>query len=169
MAVVLKGSRPLFREALRLSRQAGLVYSVLWEAAWHDERRGKYGRLECGGTTGLSHAAIAELCWLGKTKVIEAIDQLMDDGLITCLWLEPTGTGSWKRRYRVLHSDHVEAQREAIKWLPVKPSVRARLIRERKESPLPEEALQHEPEPLEDIEEQGWEDGMYEKAAGGLQ
>lgn len=168
MAVVLKGSRPLFREALRLSRQAGLVYSVLWEAAWHDDRRDRYGRRQCGGTTALSHAAIAELCWLGKTKVIEAIDQLMDDGLIECMWLEATGSGRWKRRYRVVHSDHVGAVRAAITYLPVKPSVRARQIRERKEAPLPGETLQHEPEAAVGYEEQGWEDAMYEKAAGGL-
>lgn len=144
MAVVLKESQPLFREALRLSRQAGLVYALLWEAAWHDDRRGKWGQRECGGTTALSHESIAKLCHLSKTTVIQAANDLMDDGLISCMWLEPRGEGPgrWKRRYRVLHSSQVEAQRHAISVMPVKPSERAAAIRDRKEQPAYGETIQ---------------------------
>lgn len=108
LAVLLVGSCPAMREALALGGACGQVYGVMWEAAWHDQRG------ECGGTTELSHKAIADLCRLGKTTVLKAIDALLDDGLIQCLHLVPTGRGSWKRRYRVIHPDQLEAQRGAI-------------------------------------------------------
>lgn len=144
MAVVLRGGKPLFREALRLSRQAGLVYALLWEAAWHDDRRGNWGQKECGGTTTMSHESIAKLCHLSKTSVIQATNELMDDGLVACMWLEPSEecTGRWKRRYRVIHSSQVEAQRYAISQVSVKPSERARAIREMKEQPGYGETIQ---------------------------
>jgi len=143
VSVVLKGDTPMFQEALRLSRQAGLVYGLLWEAAWHDDRRGKYGQRECGGTTSISHQSIAKLCHLSKTSVVQATNELMDDGLISCMWLEPSedGIGRWKRRYRVTHSSQVEARRHVISAMPGKPSEQAKAIREKKEQPEWEEVL----------------------------
>lgn len=143
MSVVLKGDIPMFQEALRLSRQAGLVYGLLWEEAWHDDRRGKHGQRECGGTTAISHQAIAKLCHLSKTSVVQATNELMDDGLISCMWLEPSedGIGRWKRRYRVTHSSQVESRRQVISILGKKPSEQARAIREKKEHPEWEEVL----------------------------
>lgn len=115
------------REAFALGRECGAVYGVLWEAAWHD-RRG-----ECGGTTRMSHKALAGLCHMSNTTVLKALDLLLDDGLISCLGLmgAEDGKGSKKRIYRVIHPDHVEAQRAAIavmgeEWLP---SVRAKALR----------------------------------------
>lgn len=99
------------RQAFALGRECGAVYAVLWEAAWYD-RRG-----ECGGTTTLSHKALADLCHMSNTTVIRAIDMLLDDGLIQFLHMVPTPRGHWKRRYRVTHPDHLEAQREALKVL----------------------------------------------------
>lgn len=126
MAVRLDGSCPLMREAFALGRECGAVYGVMWEAAWHDQRG------ECGGTTELSHKAMADLCRMSRTTVLKAIDALLDDGLISCLGL----TGSWeggtrKRLYRVLHPSQVEAQRVAIDVMGegLKPSVRAKLLR----------------------------------------
>ena len=125
MAVVLTGACPAMREALALGRECGLVYGVMWEAAWHDQR----GR--CGGTTVLSHTALADLCHLGKSTVCRAVDLLLDDGLIQYLHLVPTRQGSWKRRYRVTHPSELAAQREAIEvmgeWLL--PSERAKRAR----------------------------------------
>lgn len=160
----------MFRQAVRLSRQAGLVWSLLHEAAWHDDRRGKHGQRECGGTTCLSHEGIADQCWIGKAQVIKAIDQLLDDGLIACMWLEPKeeGRGRWKRRYRVFHSDLVEAQRHAISVMGTLPSERAKRIRERKEAPRPEEVIADVFDDCGRGDEQGWEDEMFEKAHGVL-
>jgi hypothetical protein len=108
------------REALALGRECGLVYGVMWEAAWHD-RRG-----DCGGTTELSHKALADLCHMSNTTVLRAVDLLLDDGLIQFLHMVPTQRGSWKRRYRVTHPDHVEAQRAAIEVYGMAPSERAK-------------------------------------------
>lgn len=126
MAVRLDGSCPLMREAFALGRECGAVYGVMWEAAWHDQRG------ECGGTTELSHKALADLCRMSRTTVLKAIDALLDDGLISCLGL----TGSWeggtrKRLYRVLHPSQVEAQRAAIDVMgeALRPSERAKLLR----------------------------------------
>lgn len=126
MAVRLDGSCPLMREAFALGRECGAVYAVMWEAAWHDQRG------ECGGTTELSHKALADLCRMSRTTVLKAIDALLDDGLISCLGL----TGSWeggtrKRLYRVLHPSQVEAQRAAIEVMgeALRPSERAKLLR----------------------------------------
>ena len=122
MAVLLVGACPLMREALALGRECGLVYGVMWEAAWHDQRG------DCGGTTVLSHKAIADLCHLGKTTVLKAIDLLLDDGLIQVLHLVPTEKGSWKRRYRVTHPDDLEAQRAALEVIGEPPSERAKRL-----------------------------------------
>lgn len=119
MAVKLVGACPLIREAMALSQAAGAVYAVLWEAAWHDQRG------ECGGTTTLSHKALADLCRMSNATVIRAIDQLLDDGLIQFLHLVPTRQGTRKRRYRVTHPEHVEAQRSAIEVMG-SPSARAK-------------------------------------------
>jgi hypothetical protein len=124
LAVLLAGSCPLMREALALGGACGQVYGVMWEAAWHDQRG------DCGGTTELSHKAIAELCRVSKTTVLKAVDALLDDGLIQCLHLVPSGKGSWKRRYRVTHPEHVEAQRLAIEVMgdELLPSERAKRL-----------------------------------------
>jgi transcription initiation factor IIE alpha subunit len=108
MAVRLDDACPLMREACRLGKEAGVVYAVLWEAAWHDQR----GR--CGGTTELSHKAMADLCHMSKTTVLKSIDLLLDDGLIAFLYMVPSRQGSWKRKYRVMHPDHVETQRAIL-------------------------------------------------------
>lgn len=120
MGVLLAGSCPMMREALRLGKECGAVYGVMWEAAYHDERG------SCGGTTSLSHKALADLCHMSRTTVIKAVDRLLDDGLIQFLHLVPTPQGTWKRRYRVTHPDHLEGQRKALEVLGVPPSERAR-------------------------------------------
>lgn len=126
MAVLLTGACPMTREALALGRECGLVYGVLWEAAWHDQRG------DCGGTTEMSHKALADLCRMSQKTVRSSVDRLLDDGLISCLGL----TNSWhggsrKRIYRVIHPDHVEAQRAAIAVMgeALRPSVRAKMLR----------------------------------------
>ncbi|MFZ9569081.1 MAG: hypothetical protein ACO28M_04475, partial [Vulcanococcus sp.] len=122
----LDGACPMTREALALGRECGLVYGVLWEAAWHDQRG------DCGGTTEMSHKALAEICRRGNTTVVKALDRLLDDGLISCLGL----TNSWhggtrKRIYRVIHPSQVEAQRAAIAVMgeALRQSVRAKMLR----------------------------------------
>lgn len=124
LPVQLTEACPLMREALALGRECGLVYGVMWEAAWHDRRS------EWGGTTSLSHKAMADLCHMSKTTVIRAVDLLLDNGLIQFLHMVPCqGGGSSKRRYRVTHPMHVDAQREALCVIGVPASVRAKQAR----------------------------------------
>lgn len=123
------------REALALGRECGLVYGVMWEAAYHD-RRGR-----CGGTTELSHKGIADLCHLGNASVLKAVDLLLDDGLIQFLHLVPTGKGSWKRRYRVTHPDQLKAQRAAVDLIEVPASERAKRISEAGRQGIPLDCL----------------------------
>lgn len=122
MAVLLTDACPLVREALSLGKEAGVVYAVMWEAAWHDQRG------NCGGTTQLSHKAIADLCHMSKTTVVKTIDRLLDDGLIQFLHMVPTPKGSWKRRYRVTHPQHLQAQRDILDLHELPASERARRI-----------------------------------------
>lgn len=122
MAVLLTDACLLMREACRLSKEAGVVYGVMWEAAWHDQRG------DCGGTTQLSHKALADLCHTSKTTVIRAVDLLLDDGLIQFLHMVPTKQGSWKRRYRVTHPEHLEAQRAALDVIGEPASDRAKRL-----------------------------------------
>mgnify|MGYP003347085770 CR=1 FL=1 len=122
MPVQLVGSCPLMREALALGQECGVVYGVLWEAAWHDQRG------SCGGTTELSHKALAGLCRMSKGTVLRAVDRLLDDGLIQFLHMVPTKQGSWKRRYRVTHPEQVEAQRAVIELFEVPASERAKRV-----------------------------------------
>lgn len=112
----------MMREALALGRECGLVYGVMWEAAYYDQRG------DCGGTTELSHKALADLCHMSKTSVLKAIDRLLDDGLIQFLHVVPTSKGSCKRRYRVTHPDQVEWQRQVVDLYEVPASERAKRI-----------------------------------------
>ena len=112
MAVKLAGSCPRMQEAFQLGRECGAVYAVMWEAAWHDDR-GQFG-----GTTQISHKALADICGMSSKTVIKAVDLLMDDGLISCEGMTHSwGGGSQKRIYRVTHPDQLEARRAAIETM----------------------------------------------------
>jgi DNA-binding transcriptional MocR family regulator len=126
MAVKLAGSCPRMQEAFQLGRECGAVYAVMWEAAWHDDR-GQFG-----GTTQISHKALADICGMSSKTVIKAVDLLMDDGLISCEGMTHSwGGGSQKRIYRVTHPDQLEARRAAIETMgdALLPSDRARAKR----------------------------------------
>jgi len=107
MSVILKGSCPPIQEVLKLGRECGLVYGLLWEAAFADVRG------DCGGTTTWSVKGIADCCGIGKTTAIRALKKLLDAGFIQYAgWA--WGSGFKKRRWRVTHPDMLEAQRYAI-------------------------------------------------------
>ena len=124
MTVVLQEACPPMREVVQLGKAAAAVYGVLWEAAWHD-KEWQDGSL-FGGTTELSHKALADICHLGKATVVQATDDLLDAGFISVIGLKPTPKGSCKRVYRVIHPDQLEAQRWAISFFDEPPSQRAK-------------------------------------------
>lgn len=107
MSVKLRGECPPMREVLKLGRAAGLVYGVMWESAFRDERG------ECGGTTDWSVKGLARECRLGKGSVIDALKGLMDEGYIQVLGVMNTRDGK-KRWWRVTHPRMLEAVRYGI-------------------------------------------------------
>ena len=127
MGVKLAGSCPAMQQAFRLGRECGAVYAVMWEAAYRDDRG------EFGGTTRMSHKALADICGMSNRTVIKAVDLLMDDGMISCEGLTASWNGgSQKRVYRVTHPETLEAKRHAIEVMgaELRPSVRAKRLRE---------------------------------------
>ena len=107
MSVILKGSCPPMQEVLRLGRECGLIYGLLWEAAFRDVRG------DCGGITTWSVKGIAGECGMGKATVVQGLKKLLDAGFIQYAG-KAWGSGSWKRRWRVTHPDQLEAVRHAI-------------------------------------------------------
>lgn len=105
---------------MKLGRQCGLVYGLLWESAYRDvrldERHPYNKRLACGGCTTWSVKGIAGECHLGKSSVIEALKALLDEGFIQYAGVCDTGSGP-RRRWRVTHPDELEAARYAISVL----------------------------------------------------
>ena len=117
MAVLLEGACPPYREVLKLGRQSGLVYGLLWESAFKDVRldeRHPYNRkLACGGCTTWSVKGMARECHLGQSSVVEALKALLDAGFIQYAGIAEEGNGP-RRRWRVTHPDELEAVRYAI-------------------------------------------------------
>ena len=88
MTVTLKDVAPPIIDVAKLGYAAVAVYSLLYQSAYQDQRfdSRKYlksqDRRDCGGTTNWSHKAIAETLGMGKAKVINSIDLLLDNGFI---------------------------------------------------------------------------------------
>ena len=108
MVVKLRGECPPMREVLELGRAAGLVYALMWESAFRDERG------ECGGTTEWSVKGLAGACRLGKASVIDALKGLMDEGFIQVVGVLNTSKGK-KRWWRVTHPSLLDGVRYGIK------------------------------------------------------
>jgi len=117
MAVILEGSCPPMKEVLGLGRECGLIYGLLWESAFKDvhlDRKHPYNRaLMTGGCTHISVKGIASACQIGKTTTIQGLKKLLDAGFIQYAG-HAWGEGGRRRRFRVTHPDHLEAQRHAI-------------------------------------------------------
>ena len=87
MTVILKDTVPPIIEVAEFGYAAVAVYSLLYQSAYQDQRYDKshcIKRRDCGGTTNWSHKGIANKLHMGKHKVIECIDLLLDNGFI--LW-----------------------------------------------------------------------------------
>ena len=65
---------------------------------------------------------------MGKAKVIQATDALLDAGFIQVIARECSAKGSKHRVYRVTHPDHLEAQRHALSLFDEPSSVRNKRI-----------------------------------------
>jgi hypothetical protein len=131
MTVILKDVVPPILEVAKLGYAAVAVYSLLFQSAHRDrcytEILPGY-RADTGGTTHWSHKAIAETLGMGKAKVIQATDALLDAGFIQVISRVRSGTGSKHRVYRVTHPDHLETQRHILNLFDEPSSVRNKRI-----------------------------------------
>jgi len=131
MAVILKDVEPPIMEVSKLGYAAVAVYSLLFQSAHRDRCYAQIApgyRADTGGTTNWSHKAIADTLSMGKAKVIQATDALLDAGFIQAIARVRSATGSKHRVYRVTHPKHLEAQRLALSLFDEPSSVRNKRI-----------------------------------------
>ena len=110
------------------------VYSLLCQSAYQDQRYDKRkcvlraDRQDCGGTTHWTHKGIADKLGMGKKKVIESIDALLDNGFIQLAGMLKSPRGSKQRLYRVVHPTMLETVRAVMPLLPELPSETAKRL-----------------------------------------
>ena len=141
MAVILRDIAPPIREVSKLGYAAVAVYSLLFESAHHDWEYSRcVGRSsrDTGGTTTWSHKAIAETLKMGKAKVIQSTDVLLDSGFLQVIGRVSSSKGSKHRIYRVIHPSEIDAQRLIISYFDEPPSLRNKKIDSMKHSPSEE-------------------------------
>ena len=146
MSVILKDVAPPIMEVAELGYAAVAVYSLLFQSAHRDRCYAQIApgyRADTGGTTNWSHKAIADTLSMGKAKVIQATDALLDNGFIQVIARERSATGSKHRVYRVTHPDQLEAQRQALSLFDEPPSIRNKRIDKLKSPKANTENLDH--------------------------
>jgi len=136
MAVLLNRCELPIREVAELGAPVLAIYSLLFWSAQRDIRLSKskiFTKAHCGGTSSWSHTAIAQTLKLGKAKVIQSLDTLLDQGFIQVIGYANSSSGSKHRVYRVLHPEHLEDQRFILKFFDKPVSERLK-TRERRNS-----------------------------------
>ena len=131
MTVILKDVAPPIMEAAKLGYAAVAIYSLLFQSAHRDRCYAQIApgyRADTGGTTNWSHKAIADTLSMGKAKVIQATDALLNNGFIQVIARERSATGSKPRVYRVTHPNQLDAQRHALSLFDEPSSVRNKRI-----------------------------------------
>ena len=131
MAVILKDVEPPIMEVAKLGYAAVAVYSLLFQSAHRDRCYAQIAtgyRADTGGTTNWSHKAIADTLSMGKAKVIQATNALLDAGFIQVIARIRSATGSKHRVYRVTHPEHLESQRLALSLFDEPSSIRNKRI-----------------------------------------
>ena len=129
MSVIPKDTVPPIIEVAKFGYAAVAVYSLLYQSAYQDQRYDKshcIKRRDCGGTTNWSHKGIADNLHMGKQKVIECIDLLLDNGFIQLEGFMPSAKGSKHRIYRVAHPTMLAIVRDVMPILPCLPSENAK-------------------------------------------
>ena len=129
MTVILKDTVPPILEVAELGYAAVTVYSLLYQSAYQDQRydqRNCVLRMDCGGTTHWTHKGIADKLGMGKKKVIESIDALLDYGFIQLAGVLKSSRGSKQRLYYVVHPTMLDTVRAVMPMLPELPSETAK-------------------------------------------
>ena len=131
MTVILKNTVPPILEVAELGYAAVAVYSLLYQSAYQDQRydqRNCVLRMDCGGTTHWTHKGIADKLGMGKKKVLESIEALLDHGFIQFAGMLKSSRGSQQRLYRVVHPAMIDTVRAVMQLLPEPPSERAKRL-----------------------------------------
>ena len=134
MTIILKDTVPPILEVAELGYAAVAVYSLLYQSAYQDQRYDKRkcvlraDRKDCGGTTHWTHKGLADKLGMGKKKVIESIDALLDNGFIQVAGMLPSSRGSRQRVYRVVHPIMLDTVRAVMPMLPELPSETAKRL-----------------------------------------
>ena len=129
MTVILRDTVLPIIEVADLGYAVVAVYSLLYQSAYQDQRYDKrhcIKRRDCGGTTNWSHKGIANKLHMGKQKVIECIELLLDNGFIQLEGFMPSTKGSKHRIYRVVHPTMLTVVRDVMPILPCLPSENAK-------------------------------------------
>ena len=129
MTIILKDTVPPIVEVAELGYAAVAVYSLLYQSAYQDQRydqRDCVRRMDCGGTTYWTHKGLADKLGMGKKKVIESIDAILDNGFIQFAGMLPSSRGSKQRLYRVVHPTMLDTVRAVMPILPEPPSETAK-------------------------------------------
>ena len=145
MTLILKDVVPPIMEVAKLGYAAVAVYSLLFQSAHRDRCYAQIApgyRADTGGTTNWSHKAIADTLGMGKAKVIQATDALLDAGFIQVIARERSATGSKHRVYRVTHPDQMEAQRHVLSLFDEPSSLRNKRIDAMKNPKLTDETIE---------------------------
>ena len=131
MSVILKNTVPPVMQVAELGYAAVAVYSLLYQSAYQDVRYDKRRcvlRMDCGGTTHWTHKGLASKLGMGKKKVIESIDALLDNGFIQLAGILKTSRGSNQRLYRVVHPTMLDTVKAVLLMLPEAPSETAKRL-----------------------------------------
>ena len=124
MSVILKDTVPPILEVAELGYAAVAVYSLLYQSGYQDQRydqRKCVLRMDCGGTTHWTHKGIADKLGMGKKKVLESIEALLDHGFIQFAGMLKSSRGSQQRLYRVVHPAMIDTVRAVMQLLPEQP------------------------------------------------
>ena len=134
MTVILKDTVPPILEVAELGYATVAVYSLLYQSAYQDQRYDKRkcvlrtDRQDCGGTTHWTHKGMDDKLGMGKKKLLESIDALLDHGFIQVAGMLLSLKGSRQRLYRVVHPEMLETVRAVIPMLPEPPSETAKRL-----------------------------------------
>ena len=129
MSVILQNCCPPLVEAAKLGGLCSRVYAVLFESAYKDVRRDPAlhkdweDRRDCGGTTESTAKGIANELGSCRKRVGQALNQLLDNGLLIAEGYYQAGRGTKTTIWRVVHPDQLEARRVAIELMGELPSV----------------------------------------------
>lgn len=118
-SLILNSYPPILQVSKLKTPGAVEVYALLFESAYKDRSYDKRKdlpwseRLDSGATTEWTIKGLASELGIGKTKVRQAVDVLLINGFIRVVAFVPSGNGSDKRLFQVVHYNQLKNVRHA--------------------------------------------------------